>query len=161
MLVGHIDPYPMKSSWLNRNSQIIPTGMGWNPCQLIQLKVPLVIAGKACCPGAHWNDGTTGVISWAKGGRAMVDEAGRVGNVLGFHCFFFRRETKPWNLCRMFVTDFFFGKDGDFCETTSICLVWECFMVGLPWMFRTWKNHGPGWPDEGKPDRGEATFPLW
>ena len=136
----------MKSSLLNRNSQDNPyrDGMKSPTCQLIHLKVPpyqpLVIAGKACygahCPGTSagraWNDGTTGVISWAKGGRAMVDEHGRVGNVLGFHCFFFfRRETKPWNLCRMFVTGFFFGKDGDFWETTRICLkfflVWECF----------------------------------
>ena len=85
-------------------------------------------------------------------------------NVLGFHYVFLRREIQPWNLCRMFGNCICFVERWRLLRNYKHLfevLFWECFIVGLSARIEVGFQPWPGWADKGKPDRGEATFPIW
>lgn len=97
---------------------------------------PLVIAGEACsAANAHCSysagcafDGTTGVISWTKGGRGKSwIEHWRVGKTCWVSTIFFQEgKLSHETFVGCLVTAFVLWKDGDFWETTSICLKFFC-----------------------------------
>lgn len=89
---------------------------------------------------------------------------GELEKRVGFPLFYFpRREIKPWNLCRMFGNCICFVERWRLLRNYKHLFevfLWECFIVGLSARIEVGKPW-PGWADKSKPDRGEATFPIW
>lgn len=177
----------MKSSLLNRNSQNGTPAIcnaynteGWmksclpihwsnskNPCHrrwsLRRRQCPLFLQCLTLCVESRHNG--SHLVNSGRQGQVVDWTLESWKNVLGFHYVFFfpRREIKPWNLCRMFGNCLCFVERWRLLRNYKHLFevfLWECFIVGLSARIEVGKPW-PGWADKGKPDRGEATFPIW